>query len=152
MQHKYVPRKYAGNPIVCPKCGAIFDEPLCIPHPDEGWEEYVCPTCLSLWDGEEGQKCNLCGNWKHPNDMASAHCCKACAAAAEADENLFHQYLTAEGLEGEFFADFMLRYVDLIGFGKVKFRYTRKAERAALIRDFLSDDKQRFAEWLEAQA
>lgn len=139
-------------PIVCPKCGAVFDEPMCIRHPDEGWEEYVCPTCLSLWDGEEGQKCNLCGNLKHPNDMASAHCCKDCAALVEANEDLFQKYLEDEGLEGEFFADFLLRPRDLIALGKSKFEDMSKDDRSELIRDFLSDDKQGFAEWLEAQA
>lgn len=146
MQHKY-----ELPPIVCPKCGAVFDDPLCIPATDGGPEEYECPSCHELWDGEYASKCNLCGTWKHPNDMASAHCCKSCAATAESDEERVRQYLTAEGLEGEFFADFLLRPGDLIALGKSKFKEMSKAERSALIQDFLSGDKQGFAEWLEAQ-
>lgn len=136
--------------FVCWKCGAVDVEPLHIPATRDNPEEYICQVCRAPWDGEEAKKCDLCGEYKHPNDMASAHCCKACADAAAKDEAQFTKFLADDDIEDEFFAEFIMSKEDLIAAGKAKFAKMSKAERMAKIKDFISGDEL-FHEWLEAQ-
>lgn len=139
----------------CEDCGAVFAEPAFVPGRNMCPDEWVCPVCGQTWDAEEAQMCNLCGEYHHPNDMASEHCCKACA---EANMTLpvMKRYIAGTEQRKEFYVEFMtggsvVTYAtdELMDTEEREFDKTPEADKVKYLRDFISDDEADFAAWLE---
>lgn len=137
--------------IVCWKCGNVYDTPRVVKATRDNPGAALCPACRAPFDGEWAKKCDVCGEWKHPEDMASSSCCNACADAAADDPEQFSKFLADTEIEDEFFVDFLLNKDELLAYGMAKFAAMSQSEKLAHIKDFVSGDRAQFAEWLEVQ-
>lgn len=138
----------------CEDCGAVFDEPSFVPGRDMCPDEWVCPVCGQTWDAEEAQMCNLCGGYHHPNDMASEHCCKACARE-RMTLPIMKRYIKETNQHKEFYAEFMLESVVSYASDALKdlaekhFDGLDESEKVQYLYDFISEEYGDFAAWLE---
>lgn len=127
----------------CMKCGHPFEKP----------KNDKCPWCGAEWDGEEATRCGICGEWVHPDELASRYCCRNCSQERMTPEYVL-EYVKAEGLEEDFFLECFI--------GKDKaalwqilegvFKTMPKDEQEAICKDYADADEDNFAEWLEKQA
>ena len=137
---------------ICNDCGAVFEEPRQTHNGgtyDEPWTE--CPVCGGGY--ERAELCDICGCWKHPDDMASKHCCDGCAERERTVENAL-RFLKDCKKEKDFFVDWLFdsttvnASVALIYLCKSVWKAMGEHGQAEL-RDFISENKEEFAEWLE---
>lgn len=138
----------------CEDCGAVFDEPAYVPGRDMCPDEWVCPVCGQTWDAEEAQECNLCGEYLHPNYMASEHCCKACAEK-RMTLPVMKRYIREDKHRAAFYVEFMLdsqvesASEELLDLAQRHFDELDALDKVQYMRDFISGNETDFAEWLE---
>lgn len=138
----------------CEDCGTVFDEPSFVPGRDMCPDELVCPVCGQTWDAEEAQMCNLCGEYHHPNDMASEHCCKACARERMTFP-IMKRYIREDDHRAAFYVDFMLDSVvsyagdALKDLAEKHFDGLDALDKVKYLRDYIEDAYEDFAAWLE---
>lgn len=142
---------------VCEKCGCQFEYPHEIlrggGYPEEN--DYVCPQCGESWDAEEAVMCEVCGMWKHPNDMASKYCCDGCANLYN-DVEYGLKYLAEENNEAEFFVGWLFQS-NPENASQALISLCRGAWEAmgeygvSELRDYITECKEDFAAWLECQ-
>lgn len=140
---------------VCSSCGCEFEQPEFIRGNRIDPPEFVCPECGQTWDGEKAERCNLCGEYHHPNGMASEHCCKACAEK-RMTLPIMKRYISETGQRKEFYVEFMtggsvVAYAtnELIDTEEREFDKTPEADKVKYLSDFISEDTGDFAAWLE---
>lgn len=140
---------------VCSDCGAVFEEPAFVSGRDLCSYELVCPDCGQTWDAEEAKQCNLCGEYHHPNDMASEHCCKACARE-RMTLPIMKRYISETNQRKEFYVEFMtggsvVSYAtnELMDTEEREFDKTPESDKVKYLRDYIEEDYGDFAAWLE---
>lgn len=138
----------------CEDCGAVFDEPAFVPGRNLCPDELVCPVCGQAFDAEEAQMCNLCGEYRHPNDMASERCCKACARE-RMTLPIMKRYLAERNGRTAFYVEFMLDSIvedagdALKDLAEWRFDCLPVEDKVKYLRDFVEQEMDCFAAWLE---
>lgn len=136
--------------FICDDCKHVFEHPF--------YDEYGdarCPECHSMFF-ERAYKCCVCGEYNHPDDMASAQCCNKCMEE-NIDEETFKKYLKDQNLETDFYVDWVtesqcdnVSHI-LLHICKTAFDSMSDEKRMEEIKSFIEDDVDDFASWLEVK-
>lgn len=137
----------------CRNCGCNYEEPKFLNGNGYMPDEYVCPACGEAWDDEEAKNCDLCQEYKHPDNMITKHCCKDCAEKYNTLENQI-RFLKETNLESEFFVEYLF-CSDVKKASDALIFLCRGAWEAMgeygknELKNYIKEVKEDFAEWLE---
>ena len=142
--------------FVCASCGAVFEDAYTDVNGggDFGENYHVCPNCGECVD-EEAEYCEICGEYKHPNDMVSSHCCADCVKNELTVENAL-KFIHDDNKETEFFVEWM--FGSKCELASESLLFLCKGSWQALgdygineLYKFVMEYKTEFAQWIEVQ-
>lgn len=121
----------------CQNCGCLIDNN----QTDE------CPYCR--YDGlEEVSRCRVCGEYHPSRDMINTEFCEDCYMNNQKLE-VMQRFAESEERIEDFYIEFLMHdRQELTRIIKAWFDALPERERVELLRDYVSEEKDDFGEWL----
>lgn len=137
--------------LICCECGKLFEEPRFI-HGVYDCEksQSECPFCGGTY--EEAEQCNVCGEFKNPENMVVHNCCEDCYQKENTIKNNL-LFLEEDEKESDFFVNWLFQS-DCENASQALIYLCKGAWEAMgdygdkIMKEYIKEHKEDFAEWL----